>query len=285
MNNDPVNRPTPASPARNDDHSWVRRRLVAAAAGLLTAPEDERMRAHLAACEECTEAWREATRALSGEGAGADSNGERHLSPAMIARWETAAQDLRGLEREAVRDHLERCPDCRADLAALGHRPELAMRPTLVRRGRSSRSFGAGLAWGVGVTALAAVVTGLMLMPQRATRENALLPWVAPITLRGASPASLDLAADAAGFTILVSLPAEFDFRRTAAVTVLDPAGRRLLHTDLPPQEQAGRPVSLVIGDLRNLTAGDYRVVFRQSPADGPSLEQEVGFRINLMAP
>ena len=184
-----MSRPT-VPPPKRDDHLWARRQLATAAAGLLPDADEERLQAHTEVCADCRESWREQMLALAGEGPEADPDGERHLTPAMIARWGLATQTLAGLERETVRRHLERCGKCRADLEALGHSPELAVAPVLRAVARPRRSFGAGLAWGVGVTALAAVVAGLIFLPSPSDRESTLLPWVAPVTLRGGRPAT-----------------------------------------------------------------------------------------------
>lgn len=282
-----MNRPTPAHPAPEDDHAWVRRRLAAAAAGLLADPEQERLLAHLDACADCARDWQEQMQALAGEdpdGENAGAAGERHLPPAMIARWGQAAGALRGAEREAVRRHLQRCADCRADLVAVGQRPELGepAAPARLSGSRTNRGFGAGLAWGVGVTALAAAIAGALLLPQPTTVTSGVLPWVAPATLRGGASAVVDLEAGAASLTVLTAVPTDVDPTRPATVSILDPAGQVLLTSTVTPEMQTKRTVSILMRIRGGVPAGEYRVVFTQPAADGPPLERTSTFRVNL---
>ena len=236
-----MNRPTPAPPAREDDHAWVRRRLAAAAAGLLADPEQERLLAHLDACADCRGDWQEQMQALAGEDPEGDASGERHLPAAMIARWGQSGAGLRGAEREAVRRHLERCADCRADLAALGQRPALGetAAPAATRGARTGRGFGAGLAWGIGVTALAAAIAGALLLPPSATDTGGILPWVAPTTLRGGTTAVVELAAGAESLTVLTAVPSEFDPARPPRSASSTP---RAVCRRPPPSRRRCRP-------------------------------------------
>jgi anti-sigma factor RsiW len=269
-------------PPANDEHRWSRGQLATAAVGLLSDAAEERLQAHLAACAECRASWNEQMRALAGEGEEADPEGGRHLPAAMIARWSLASRTLQGREREAVRSHLERCQDCRADLAALGHRPELTGLSAAPRPARSPRSFGAGMIWGVGVTALAAAIAGLILLPTAQDPANELLPWVAPVTMRSGNVATLELTAGAAGFTVLAAVPTDLDGRRTATVTVFGPTGTALISATVTPELQAARTISLVIRDGHGIAGGDYRVVFTQSTGAGAELVRESTFRVNL---
>lgn len=271
----------PTSPD-HDDHRWVRRQLAAAAVGLLPDAQEERLQAHLETCDECRESWNEQMQALAGEGLEADPNGERHLPAAMIARWELATRTLQGRERDAVQSHLMRCGDCRADLAAMGQRPELAVRPTAPRLVRSRRSFGAGMIWGVGVTALAAAIAGLIIMPTVTDPPSALLPWVAPVTMRGGNFATLELAAGTQDFTVLASVPTDLDPQRTATVTVFGPAGAELISATVTPAMQTTRAISIVIRAGHGIAGGDYRVAFTQTTTAGAELVRESSFRVIL---
>jgi hypothetical protein len=102
-----------------DDHRWYEARLAAQALDLLDETDSARLAAHLAGCVECREAMRD----LAPEPAGRDL--DPHLPATIVARWERAKGTLRGLERSMVRRHLERCPECREDLGALGHQATL----------------------------------------------------------------------------------------------------------------------------------------------------------------
>lgn len=279
-----MNRPTPAPPILEDDHAWVRRRLAAAAAGLLADPEQERLLAHLDACADCARDWQEQMQALAGEEPEGNTIGERHLPPAMIARWGQASGALRGAEREAVRRHLERCADCRADLEAAGQRPQLGetAAPATTRGARAGRGFGAGLAWGVGVTALAAAMAGVLLLPRPTTDTSGVLPWVAPSTLRGGASAVVELEAGAESLTVLTAVPSEVDPSRPATVSILDPAGQVLLTSIVTPQMQTMWTVSILIMVRGGVPAGEYQVVFTQPAADGPPLERTSTFSVIL---
>jgi len=103
-------------------HDRFERLLVAWQTGLLDEADDRWMRAHADACEAC--------RALDDrddrdDRDHDDEGGERHLPPAMIATWDRARTELRGMERRAVARHLARCASCREELAFLGHAPTL----------------------------------------------------------------------------------------------------------------------------------------------------------------
>lgn len=256
--------------------------MAAAAVGLLLDAEEERLRAHLDTCDDCLTSWTEQMKALTGEGMEADPDGEQHLPAAMIARWELAAKSLRGRERDAVQNHLMRCADCRADLVALGHRSELTERHPGPRLVRSRRSFGAGMIWGAGITALAAVIAGLVIMPTDTGPSSALLPWVAPVTMRGGNFATLDLAVGTREFTVLASVPTDLDPQRTARITVYGPGGAELISASVTAAMQTTRAVTIVIRDGRGVAGGDYRVVFSQSTTAGADLVRESSFRVNL---
>ena len=112
------------SPSRQANHRWARARLAASRLGLLGEADEARLRAHLVACEACREAAEP-----SEEEPGTAADG--HVPATLVARWDRARHELRGLERALVRRHLERCAGCREDLAALGHAAELEVVPGL----------------------------------------------------------------------------------------------------------------------------------------------------------
>lgn len=109
-------------------HGWWRARLAARRAGLLTESEEQRFDRHLAECDECRSSWEATIEKDAGAGTG-HSPGEPHIPPAMLARWETARAELRGLERAMVREHLETCAECRQDLEVLGFEATLERVP------------------------------------------------------------------------------------------------------------------------------------------------------------
>jgi hypothetical protein len=90
-------------------------------AGLLKDADAIRFEEHISRCRTCRDAW-EKYRQVDEEDA-QPPNG--HIPTSLMARWETVRDELRGLERAMVRQHLERCADCRQDLEVLGHTPVL----------------------------------------------------------------------------------------------------------------------------------------------------------------
>ena len=147
------------------------------------------------------------------------------------------------------------------------------------------RSFGAGLGWGAGVTALAATVAGLLLMrpaaePERGDGQSAIVPWVAPVTMRGSEPASVAVEPGAEAFTILAGIPADFDLVRPATITVSDPSGRVLVASEATAGVPAGRTVSILIHIPGGVPVGEYRLAISQPQPDGPELRWESTFRV-----
>jgi len=88
--------------------------------GLLEEAEEARLREHLASCASCQESYA----ALIAERPSGEPPGE-HIPADLIACWPQTAASLRGIERAAVRSHLEHCAECRQDLELLGYRPAL----------------------------------------------------------------------------------------------------------------------------------------------------------------
>nr|MEE4267726.1 zf-HC2 domain-containing protein [Candidatus Krumholzibacteria bacterium] len=269
----------------SEEHIWVRQHLIAAAAGLLEGPDDERLHDHLKSCPDCARQWQEQIETLAGHQGEGDPEGERHIPAAMIARWDQVARDLRGVERQAVRGHLERCGTCREELKSLGFPPVLSAVPSARNRTRSSRSFRAGLNWGVGVTAIAAMMAWWLILPEPSAEKSELLPWVAPVTLRSGGPQTLELPADATAFSLLATVPSELDQGSSAKVQVVDPQGNILLDTLAVPQQLEGRTLSMVIrvGDL--VYPGPYRVVFSQMVGEGSVRTWESAFLIHRAEP
>ena len=147
--------------------------LIALAAGLLPESAADELRAHLADCTECRDAFSELTSREPWE-----SRAGEHLPAAMIAKWDRVRGELRGLERELVRGHLERCEDCRRELLTLGHEPSLAdspapgkvparSRPAIVpiRRAPSTQDVWRWVLGGWGAAATAAAAYLLVINP------------------------------------------------------------------------------------------------------------------------
>lgn len=105
-------------------NTWFDRRIVRFALGLLDEAEEQRFLEIRDDDAACRRAWDERI--------GTDDPsrpGERHLPPAMVARWPEACMRLTGLERESVALHLERCSSCRDDLFTFGFEPVLHVDP------------------------------------------------------------------------------------------------------------------------------------------------------------
>lgn len=105
---------------RSGEHAWVRHRLAPFWAGLLSDADTSRLERHLDECDDCRSAW-DAQAAHPPLPSDADA----HVPAALFADWDRQQRTLRGLERAAIRHHLERCEDCRSDLRVLGHEPVL----------------------------------------------------------------------------------------------------------------------------------------------------------------
>ncbi len=286
--------------------------LAALAAGLL--PDDARVdaRGHLQACAGCTERW---TNSLAGrEAEGAD---ERHLPAAMIARWDRARAHLRGVERELVRQHLERCAACRDELLVVGHAHPVsdlvdsaiwaapgapgassggpADRPAR-HRAAGDRSVRWSLPGVAGGLALAAVLVFALLgpwdlgghlggLPEDHHRASGVVPWVAPGQFRG-DPARVALPAGARAVSLLVGVPGELDVQRPAAVTVTGPGGAVRLEATVRPSDLASGTLVVLLAVSEPLTAGTYVVTLTQDPAAGADPLTEVStFRITHREP
>jgi hypothetical protein len=158
-----------------DRHRWVRARLAARSAGLLTEDETRQIDEHLAGCPECRQ------QAESFEGTPAES-GAVHVAAPLMARWPEARQRLSGLERAMVRRHLERCAECRQDLELLGHAPRLEYIPELEIEGGSIPSAAGATAAAAPAptsraTPAATVIRVVAAGVRRRWRERALLAW------------------------------------------------------------------------------------------------------------
>ncbi len=132
-------------------HDWAVRRLQPFAIGLLPEQETLELEDHLRACDNC--------RARLASIAPAPGREAAHLPASLIATWPRAARMLKGIERELVASHLERCAACRATLEFAGHAavlPEVAG-VTRVRFARSRRARAVWM-WSLGLTGAAAGV-------------------------------------------------------------------------------------------------------------------------------
>lgn len=164
-----------------DRHRWVRVRLAARSAGLLTEDESRQVDDHLASCADC--------RAHGATFDAPPAQGEAsHIPPPLFARWPEARHTLRGLERAMVRRHLERCAECRQDLELLGHAPRLEYVPELEIEGASIPAAGGATAAATAVapgarpTPTATIIRVVPAGIHRRWRERALIAWGALAT-------------------------------------------------------------------------------------------------------
>lgn len=266
--------------AASEEHIWVRRHLPAAAAGLLESPDDERLQTHLESCTDCARKWQEQIDILNGVRGETDPEGERHIPAAMIARWDQATRALRGVERQSVQAHLERCGTCREELETLGLQPELTTASRAGKIRRPGRDFGNGLAWGVGATALAAVMAWWLILPTPPRENSGVLPWVAPVTLRGGIPQTLELPAASTSFSLLATVPLELNRGRPAWLRVIDPREKIILETQVASEQLEARTLSMVIRVGKDVPLGSYRVVFSQAGTEGQPRTWESTFLI-----
>jgi hypothetical protein len=106
------------------EHEWFRSHLIPRRLGLLSEHEASRFDEHVAACLDCGQVWE----SFQSEPANDDPSSwseREHIASGMIAQWPVLSRSLRGMEREAVRCHLECCAECRHDLEFAGHAPIL----------------------------------------------------------------------------------------------------------------------------------------------------------------
>jgi hypothetical protein len=158
-------------------HEWFERRLALYVTAMLDADDDARVDAHLATCAACSDA------AAALRERDAESGARGHLPADLLAGWPRRAPALGALERRLVREHLQRCDACRADLALLGHSPALvadAARPAIAGRiapGAHGRRWFATPAWWGGALATAAAVVVVSVL---VNRPHAPLPRPGP---------------------------------------------------------------------------------------------------------
>lgn len=221
----------------NQDQDWFKRRLVRFTSGLLSPEESERfhqLAGSDSACGELLAAFTEDP---------VDPSELGHIPASVLAVWPRATKTLRGLERDAIRTHLERCSDCREDLTVLGFEPVLeadpgdvaradnvvrleGRRPSPMRRVRLAAA-GFGLA---AAASLALVLWGPALTSRGVAEIASGHPMVtAPQMLRSAEPDLIEVTLRAdQGLTFQprpLGDPGTARFR----VVLVDPSGRQVV--------------------------------------------------------
>ena len=112
-------------------HEWFRRRMAVFAVGLLPPAEEGPFVDHRASCTACRadydafDDWERDPR---------DAWQDRHIPSALLAHWDRARDEIRGLELSTATEHLESCALCQDGLrvanlvrrAALEESPEIS---------------------------------------------------------------------------------------------------------------------------------------------------------------
>jgi hypothetical protein len=281
------------------DQDWFRSRMALFQGGLLDPDAERRFRALLTEDAVCGEIY-----AAFGEGPAEEPDLGDHLPASLIARWPEVHGRLRGLERDLVTRHLERCPDCREALRLLGHAPSLedvapdeavarraergVERRTAAPPSRASRpkrlARRSVQRWTAAAMLAAAVLSAVLVLPGaderfvRFTEEAADLPVLqlegrvrgfAPrqefVVDEGARRAVLDLS-------LLVFRPDRDPETIDLRIVMLDPEGRR---HELPAVTEADlSDLRVVVGDdERTLPLGVYRLEIELPGTSEPRIE------------
>ena len=167
---------------------------------------------------------------------------------------------MRGVERELVLAHVQRCDTCLEELEVLGLDPGSWPDQTGDLRARRRVVW---LPWIGGAMLGAAAVLALVMALPRAESpaiHGVELSVVTPGTLRGADPVVFPISPDASAFILATALPSGVEAGTRPVLVVIDPAGRRLSETELaaPPWSPPATQIVL-LGDP-GFAAGDYRV-------------------------
>lgn len=261
------------------DAAWVRRRMPAWEAGLLNEEEEERLLSLVHDDAECRRIFQihQATGPVS-------EDAVDHISPYILARWNRARAELREGERRLIREHLESCESCRAELAMLGHRPVLAgdtagespaarerppHRPPPRRRLRDffAGTPSAGLAW-------AAAAAMLVVVLARGPRDEPGLvlrvgdPVLAMTTRSGGEGRAFRvyLTRDRRHLPVTLSLPPTLPPDQVVVVKLVSPEGTEVLERATTAGEVADRV--LVLRSADRLQPGRYalRLQFPSGP-------------------
>lgn len=121
-----------------DAHRWAKMRFAARRAGLLNDSEEQRIAEHLASCGQCSAAWRADSDGAEVGDTQAQAPADGHIPAGVLATWPRSSEQMKGLERALVREHLERCENCRQELELLGYAPTLETVPALEWSGATS---------------------------------------------------------------------------------------------------------------------------------------------------
>ena len=260
-----------------DEHQWIRKRFLGYALGTLEDASRSRSETHLANCADCREQYTE----FCGEfGMKAATRG--HLPAAMIARWDRAQAELSGLERDAVRLHLQHCATCQEEIKLVGQSSTQA-KGTLPDFSRQRRAA-TWMPW-LGGGAIGALATAALLLwivdPSRTappepvrsdaaiqvaaptTPELLAMPWISPATLRG-DAVSLELAASTSELALALAVANVADGFATL-LRVHGPDGAVVATTTIESDAVRAGTAIVVLRSPSGWQAGGYRVVLREA--------------------
>jgi hypothetical protein len=256
-----------------DEHRWIRERFLGYALGTLEDASRSRSETHLASCADCREQYGE----FCGE-LGMKTATHGHLPAAMIARWDRAHRELSGLERDAVRLHLQHCASCQEDMKLVGQNASSTSSalPNFSRQRRAAT----WVPW-LGGGAMGALATAALLLwlvdpsrtaprepsrPDGATRvvapatpELLAMPWISPATLRGEA-VSLELPASTSELALALAVASVADGSATL-LRVHGPDAAIVATTTIQSDAVRAGTAIVVLRDPGGWKAGSYRVV------------------------
>ncbi len=169
------------------EHAWFREHLADFLLDLMDGQEAERLRSHASTCAECGPLLVLARAERLDGWLSAD-----HPSPATLVRWHRDAAAVDREEARIIREHLEECGSCRADLAELaGARAVRAVpgaatpaRPAVAGRRSAARDRMLGALGGALATAAAVLI--VWPRPQAVPADGAAAP--PPVASRAVVP-------------------------------------------------------------------------------------------------
>ena len=246
--------------------------LVAFVAGLRSTRAgtdgESEVVAHLAACAECRaeaghlRSLRDTLRSTGGGG---------HLPDAILVQYDEAAEFPGGPTRAAVEAHLERCADCRDDLAALARARQVRERGTWTNTpdagtGRTRPPYVAAAAALVALAALAAAISAWRGFTRPAPAPSA-PPYVAPTFLpprrSGTEDRRLPAGSRASIHVVLPLQAADGTYRARVEREDGTPAGG-------PGAAIASRDESVTVDIETPVAPGAYRLVLDRAGAAPP---------------
>lgn len=193
-----------------------------------------------------------------------------HLPAAMIAGGRRRLEEIAGVEGELVRQHLENCPLCQADVAFMeelspgvsGRAREVSAVRVADERPRASGSrINSWLGGGLMGAAVASVILWVALPRQPLPHpESGIVEWVSPSFTRGGISGTRERPASGEPLVLLLPVPDATELA-PARVTIVDPKGRRLFDGEIGGESvSAGTALLQLSAPQEGWLAGTYRV-------------------------